>query len=340
MKRIAIISLLLISTPSKTHAQADKIQILIVGTVHEYRDSLRNKQGFPQLISELQQFNPDMICIESIPIWDTTSLRKVRSTSIQSASKLRYEKHLSTIDYDSNIDLLRSLLKKDPYDLLTRSQLANLLYANHDFYNAYYHWFMLQEQLLSSPSAATDEVIQSFALDSIHVRAHENQLKSEFGNIIFPLAYGLSIVELENIDDRADDDEFQKLGKHVAKRLLLNLKLFKALKLYKGLARETITAEEEGKLIEKVNSIEFQNKMMSNIDSLSIKWVKSKKSKKALSLWYTRNHRMAERIEKAIQANNAKRVIVFFGAAHIGFVARELKKNPAFNVITYGSMSN
>ena len=175
----------------------------------------------------------------------------------------------------------------------------------------------------------------NLTLDSMHSKVYINHQKSEFGNIVFPFADKESILSLENIDDRTDDAEFLKLGKHIFKRLVLNLKIFKALKIYKGLIEEYYNAEREGKLIQKINSQEYLEIMTKNVDQFNKRWLKSKKASKALSLWGTRNKRMAERIVRSIESKSPQRVIVFFGAAHIEFVARELRKVTQLEVMLY-----
>jgi hypothetical protein len=314
--------------------QNKKTKIMIVGTVHEFRDSLIKHQQFGNLINRLRSFQPDMICIESIPTWDTLSLNMVRKTSLQGAARVRKEKELDFSKLPLAIEQLHDSLEISDENLSLRSRLANAFYAHHDFYNAYYHWFILQEKLLMNSTKASSTLVNSFAYDSIHSRVHAAQRKKEFGNIIFPLAHAELILRLENIDERADDSEFQKLGKHIAKRLILNFKIFKALKTYKGLVKDTKEAEEKGRLIEFVNSKDFQMKMTDNIDGLTKKWVKSKKARQAQLLWYQRNERMARRILDAIKIKNPKNVIVFFGAAHIDFVKRELLKEPNLEVVT------
>lgn len=315
--------------------QDNKTQILIVGTIHEFQDSLKSKQKFPELINKLRTFKPDMICIESIPTWDTVSLFQVRKSTMESAQKLRITKQIQTHNILDEILRLREILKTDSENLMARFELANSLFANHDFYNAYYHWFILQQQLESDSSLINNELKESFALDSILLKTFKSHQKTEFGNIIFPLAHEESILHLENIDDRSNDSEFKELGKSIPKRLVLNLKVFKAVKIYKQLQREALEAEEQGELVDLLNSQVYQNKIVIPIDNLDKDWIKSKKTRCIKQLWYTRNERMAARITRAIAVKKPRQVIVFFGAAHIGFVARELRKNTQFSVSTY-----
>lgn len=310
-------------------------EILVVGTVHEFQDSLIYKQNFDAHHKVWAEFNPDMICIESIPPWDTVSLQQVRATSLRAAKRLREEKQLSESMLQNCLITNQLNLTNNPSDLVARSMLANCLYASHDFWNAYYHWFIIQTEIQHNTNLKTQQLTETYALDSIHTRVYNIQLTTEFGTMVFPLAKALNIQYLENIDDRADDTEFTKLSKSLPKRLLLNLKLFKALKLYNGLKKETMNAEISGSLIEKVNSESFQQIITEAIDKLPENWVKSKKTRRIQELWYQRNFRMAERINQVIAEKETKRIIVFVGAAHVEFIVRELKKNHQFIVNAY-----
>jgi len=312
-----------------------KVKILLVGTVHEFQDSLFQKQSIDKHLDRLRKFAPGLICVESIPTWDTLSLKAVRASSLTYAQRLRSERNLNNQNLDAYLRSGLMEVNSEPENLIYRSRLANYLYANHDFWNAYYHWFLLQERLLSNPNLRTKELSETFVLDSIHTRVFTNQLPTEFGRIIFPLANQLSINYLENIDDRSDDAEFSRLSKKMPGRLLLNLKLFKALRFYNGLKKESMEAERKGMLIEKVNSESFQSRLVNAIDELPTRWVKGQAARRLQELWYLRNRRMADRIVAVTQKHKADCVVVFVGAAHLEFIARELRKNPGFEVQLY-----
>ena len=336
MRAVVIVTCYLVGLSLAANGQ-EKPLILLVGTTHEFQDSLKARQNFRGHIERLIEMKPDLICIESIPTWDTVSLKQVRGPSVSRAKKLRDEKQLHPTELENIINELQHLLLASPENFVVRSKLANAYYANFDFWNAYYHWYILHDHLRGRSTEDQQKLVESLTRDSLHLRAFNNQANTEFGNLIFPLAHKLNVIHLENIDDRADDAKFQKLSKHIVKRLLLNLKVFRALRIYKELVREAKAAELNGNLIELINDDAYLNRLVTNIDRLSTRWVKSKKAHQAQQLWYVRNERMAGRIKNISIEKQSKRVIVFVGAAHIKFIARELEKVGLFDIQFYTS---
>lgn len=333
--RLVILLFLGLAISARMNAQP-KAKILLVGTAHEFRSEFRSRQNFDSLVRKLAHFDPDLICIESIPVWDTASLRQVRARQLDQAEKLRTLTHWKNAD--SVIKASSERLKQFPQDLRLRENLANAFFITHDFWNAYYHWYVLMEYRLKADKKALTSLVGSFS-DTLIRRAYLRQQTSEFGNVIFPLAGALGIVHLENIDDRADDQRFQTLGKHAAKRLILNFRIFKALRIYKKMKRETEDAEEEGRLLDAINDAKFQAGLVKVIDDFPERWVKSRKAKTLWDIWNTRNSRMADRIAEATRNSKSRRVIVFFGAAHIEFIRRTLAQSPDIEVILYNDLN-
>ncbi len=332
-----LILLILLANSFLSYGQ-DRNQILLIGTAHEFNPALRGKQDFESIINKVVKFEPTHIFIESIPTWDTVSLQKVRQTQLRKARKLRLDMGLKSVQQDSVIRSLFIKLDHDRNDLLTRSTLGNYLYASHDFWNAYFHWYFLSRQIQSDSCLATPALRSTFAKDSLRERSYVREEKSEFGNLIFPLAEKLSINYLYGIDDRADDDQFQKLGKHALKRLLFNGRIFKARRTYLDLKRKTEMAEQNGQLIEEINSMAFQNEITTLIQAFPDEWVKSKKARQLQLTWYQRNERMAQRISSTVKSTGATKTVVFFGAAHVGFIRQALEKDPDFEVILFSQL--
>ncbi len=336
-KRLSTFILLLISAIA--YGQQE-IEILLVGTQHVFTDSLKERQNFDQIRSQLVAYRPDIICIESVPVTDAASLKEVRSGQMEVAEKLRIEKGIDTYDLDERIAELQLALRSRPGDLKVRSELANHLYANHDFWNAYYHYFLLNKELSASHSTADIEGLRSsFALDSIHSRIAKREAKGEYGNIVYPVAQELGILQFENIDYRADEEEFLKRTKKAAIGTLFNLKIFKLKKLTKKMQQDMLKAEQEGTLMEWINSEEQQALYLDLIDNSS-RFLKSKNLRKAVMLWEFRNKVMAERILASAQESGAGRVMAVFGAFHLPFVKRYLEQHAEVKVVTYNELSD
>lgn len=335
MMKTQFLTLMLLFITALGYGRQQEVEILLVGSQHAFTDSLKERQHFEQIRERLKAYRPEIICIESVPVMDAASLKEVRSDQLKVAERLRSEKGINTYDLDERIDQLMSDLKARPNDLKVRSELANHLYASHDFWNAYYHYFILNQRLSEIGDVENlAEVRASFALDSMHSRIADRQAKGEYGNIVFPLADELDILAFHNIDYRADEQEFLKRVKKAAIGTLFNLKVFKLKKLAKKMQQDMLLAESEGRMMEWINSAEQQALYLDLVDN-SDQFLKSKNQRKAVELWEFRNRVMAQRIITAARQSNSQRVMAVFGAFHLPFVKRYLEQHYQVRVLMY-----
>ena len=318
-------------------ANAQEVEILLLGTQHEFQDSLLERQNFEAIKMELAQFNPNIICIESVPLYDTASLNEVRSKQMEVAARLRLEKQLQISEQRAE-ELLREF-GQGPDDLMSRSVLANQLYANHDFWNAYYHYFMLSKGLADAAQVEHPQLHESFALDSMHQRIYTREKNTEYGSLVYPLADFLDQPYLFNIDYRADEEEFLKRVKRAFIGTIFNLKIFKLKKRFKQQEKAMLEAERNGELIKFLNAPEQRAFFLDMIDN-SHHFLKSKNMRRVVALWELRNEIMAQRILDAAIAQKADRVLVTVGAFHIPFIKRYLDDHSQVKVITYDQLQN
>lgn len=309
---------------------AQEPTILLLGTTHQFTDTL---DVFADIRNRIKDFAPDVICIENIPTWDTLSLQNIWSDILPVAARLRKEQELETVDLSSLQDHLLDAIQTKPKDPALRAQLANTYYAQHNFYNAYYHWFELA-RLLGQTDKVDQALIPHLALDSIYLRVAQRHTKTEFGHIVFPVAAELGMHHLESIDERGEDPAFQKHTKKLFKRLIFNLKIFKAMKIYKKEQKKLIDAPGD-EAMAYLNSEAFRTFLGGVIEELPTRWSRSKKTRELIRLWEERNRRMADRIESVIEAKRPKRVLVVFGAAHVPAVKRYLDQAGRYKVLTF-----
>lgn len=312
---------------------AQKPCILLLGTTHQFTDTV---DVFGDIRSQLLDFTPDMICIENIPTWDTLSLRNIWSKNMEAAARLRTEQQLET----SNLAILQKELLKaiqqNPTDPILRARVANVYYAQHNFYNAYYHWVALAH-LLEDTDTMEGKLVPHLALDSIYLRVATRQASTEYGHIIFPVATKLGIHHLESIDERGEDPAFQKHTKKLFKRLIFNLKIFKAMKIYKREQKKLLDAP-GNEVMAYLNSEAFRSFLHSVIVDLPRRWSRSKKTKELVRLWEERNRRMANRIKKIVATKQPAKVLVVFGAAHVPSVKAYLEQGGEFEVLTFDEL--
>jgi len=309
---------------------AQEPMILLLGTTHQFTDTL---DVFGDIRNQIKDFAPDVICIENIPTWDTLSLRNIWSDILPVAARLRKEQELETANLPALQDQLLEAIQNNPKAPSLHAQLANVYYAQHNFYNAYYHWFVLA-RLLEKTDKVDPALIPQLALDSIYLRVAKRHSTTEFGHIVFPVAAELGIQHLESIDERGEDPAFQKHTKKLFKRLIFNLKIFKAMKIYKKEQKKLSDAPGD-EVMAYLNNEAFRSFLEGVIEELPTRWSRSKKTKELIRLWEERNERMADRIEGVIQAKRPKRVLVVFGAAHVPAVKRYLDQVGEYKVLTF-----
>ena len=303
MKTIIYLSILTISVL----CQAQRVDVMIVGTVHHFNDEFKSLQDFEGIKKDIISYNPDIICIEAIPISDTLSLKEISPNTMKRA------------------DSLRIALNEGRYDSLATcaQMLGAQRFASYDFWNAYYAW-------------------DSAGIGKLHAgpfaKYHRSLKNSEYGNIVFPAARSLGITEFQNIDYRVGEKEFLTNNNIVLKKLLFKLKI-KPIASYMKTQKRYKKEHEAGTLMDFVNGEEFQNSFSQLIDELPTKLKKLPEAKFVKESWHHRNKIMADRIDEAAQRVEAGKVLVTVGAAHVYHLKLYLEKL-GYDVTTYGDFLN
>ncbi len=277
-----------------------KLDITIMGTAHYFKDEYQSLQSIDQAIEFIVDLKPDIICIESVPTFDSLSLKEVWQTEMNKADQL-----------------------KDTLALLNHYQEQVRVGADHystyDFWNAYYQWYLVERR---------GDTLGYF---SAFQKRHTN---SEYGLIVFPAAKKLGIEKLQGMDYREGEDEFLAHNSKVFKKLLFSFK-WKPLRVYLKTQKKYRKAEKEGRLIEFINGQEFQTAFSKLIDDIPKRLPKSEEARLVKAYWLNRNEIMAERIVRTAQQQRAGRVLVTVGSAHVTHIKRFLEAG-GHSVTTYG----
>ncbi|MEM1408178.1 MAG: DUF5694 domain-containing protein [Bacteroidota bacterium] len=287
-----------------------QLEVTIIGTAHHFKDEYRQFQNLFEVQDFIVNLQPDIICIESIPTYDTLSFREIWPKTMARADQLR--------DTLKNAEFLRvngsnpGLLKGAEY------------YASYDLWNAYYYW---------------DNVVEVGDTLGYFSQYHSTSLKnSEYGLIVFPAARKLEVKKFFGIDYRVGEQKFISNNNKVIKKLLFSFK-WKPLGSYLKTQKQYKKAEKEGKLIFYINSAEFQNSFSTLIDELPKRLPKSKEARMVKEYWLERNEIMANRLIAISKEQNAQRVLLTVGSAHVTHIKRFLEKQ-GHNVTTYGESIN
>jgi len=300
-----------------------KIDITIIGTNHYFDEKYQSLQDFEAVQDFIVNLDPDIICIESIPIDDSLSLAEILPNSMKRADRLRdtLEFH-QAFPYDSI-----SINPEDPFWLEYASK-DDLLrganyYANYDIWNAYYQWFRVQQ-----------------SGDSLYYFSNfqRNLSNSEYGLMVFPAAQKLAVQKLHPIDFRASEKEFLRKNSKVFKKLFFSLK-WKPIKTYLKTRKEYKRAEKDGRLMEYINGDNFQNSFSNLIETITEKLPNSPDAKFVQSYWLKRNEIMANRIIEVAKSENAQTVLLTVGSAHVSHIKYFLIQS-GHQVTTYGEILN
>ncbi|MEP5610868.1 MAG: DUF5694 domain-containing protein [Cyclobacteriaceae bacterium] len=298
MKTIIYSSLLIISC----WCQAQRVDVLIVGTVHHFSDEYLLRQDFEKVQKDIVSYDPDIICIEAIPTFDTLSLAEILPRNMKRADSLKADLSVGT------------------YQTATPSQLLGAeRFANYDFWNAYYAWDSL---------GTGDQAPGPFS------KFHRSLKNTEYGNIVFPAARTLGVDQFQNIDYRFGEKAFLANNNKVMKKLLFKLKL-KPIRSYLKIQKRYKKAHEAGNLMDFVNGEAFQKSFSTLIDELPDMLKKSEEAKSVTESWHKRNSIMAKRIYQSAMENRASKVLVTVGAAHVHHIKFYLE-SLGCTVTTYG----
>lgn len=291
--------------------QAQPIDVLLVGTVHHFKPAYQSLQNFEQIQQQLIAYQPDIICIEAIPIDDSLSLKEILPSLLKQADQLNDSlppAKRSTSPYPSSaFDSPAYWNTHKPEDLI--AQGLNY-YTSYDFWNAYYYWNTVE--------------IHGDSLGNLskYQRALAN---TEYGLIVFPVARQLGIHFFHNIDYRYQESNFLTQQNKSIKQLLFNFK-WKPLGKYMKLQKKYKKAEKAGTLLHFINEPSFQTAFSNLIEDLPNKLKKSEEARYVKEYWNNRNKIMAQRIYQSALDAKATKVLVTVGSAHVSHIKRYLEE--------------
>ena len=343
MKTLLTIALLL--TSLFVTAQNRPLDILIVGTSHNYGKN--PTENFKALIDRVAQFNPDAVYGEFLSAADYDALTDYWN---KATMKKRYA-YMEAIKYPAPanpakfIQKTTKLLHDHPNFHQERMKLARALYLKHDIANARYQLYRLDK---ARPNFGAEEIAAYKAIlgepDSIYtVRSNE------YHNIVFPLMDKLHIDQMGAMDSQRHDvawsnawgtadSLFRKWAAGLDSTSADGLKVEALMKRRNDLQKASNLAQKEGRTTEFYNSPdgdEFQN-----IDSFygarrlfGTAGFPEAAVNEMLAQWQNRNTDMVHNVVERARKTGANRVVVFVGANHRNIMHDGLTNTP--NVTAY-----
>jgi hypothetical protein len=221
--------------------------------------------------------------------------------------------------------LLMALKKKD--DLMLRMELRNLFYVRSDFGNSDYQAFLIMEQL-KADSAKTAVLRKRFPMFQEMQLKHKQKVNryDEYILLVFPIARELGITYLNPTDDQSTNVSYSKYFT----KLNSSDTIPDDVKVYRD--RVHAFRNKMSSLPSETNTWVYGNSPemiedLKYVEGYKLDALSTGNDVKMLShYWTLRNKKMATYVDQVAKKNPGKKVVVFFGASHVGVVQDELKK--------------
>jgi hypothetical protein len=303
-------------------------KILLIGTLHQTEsDRLQEVKPISAIV---ENFNPKIICVEYLLPTDTLSLKhRFEATYYEERKNLRQALNIDEKKIGFKIKSLQNDLADD-WDLQKRIELHQLYYLSFDMGNADYQGHLIMNNL----NKDSTKWLRNYS--QIAKEMHSNYLRhltfnTEYSLLVFPIATKLNIPYLDPIDDLSTWVEYEKYYD----RLLIpdtNASKMRYRKQADDFTKKVQSLPKDSSMWLFSNSAKVIDELL---------YVEGYKAdghpdiKMLQFYWTLRNRKMAEHIDKVASKEPGKRVVVFFGASHVGPVREELNKlHKSYEVLT------
>jgi hypothetical protein len=287
-------------------------------------------------------FKPEVICVEYRKPDDSVSMRYIygqrhyrKQDSLRKAWKIPAKQDIKKIG-----ELLAALKKQE--NLVQRMELRNIFYVRSDFANSDYQSWIIMNALKSDSSQAKVLRKKFLMFGYMQFLYRQSELRyNEYINLVFPVAKELGVTYLNPIDDQSTNNLYTKFYDKLQRKDTIyedrRPYLDRVAAFWRNLnslppETNTWVYSNSPELIEELKYVEAYK-----LDALTT----SRDVKMLSHYWTRRNKKMAIYIDQVAKKNPGKKVVVFFGASHVGPVFDELKKiNKKHNLITLYDLIN
>ncbi len=291
-------------------------EILLVGTAHNFENT--NNQHFEKVVDKLADFKPQIICIEAIPVWDTVSQQKILPKDIQRVIGLMAAMGLTSNTIIDSLNYYRKKTLEKKISPGTWTKLGFYYFLNRDFgCNSNYNWFRAVDAY-SGNMDPSDTLVQQYL---------QSEKKTEFHNVIFPVAVKLGLRQLYGVDDRSTYPDDINAQNETQSKLMNLPKGKEKIAVYMKIQADYAAAEKAGTVFNLINDTTYQQTISDLITNIYPGVTTDESARKMKELWEKRNLSIAGRIVTVIKENNyPQRILVTFGAAHIPLLKKYLER--------------
>jgi hypothetical protein len=309
-------------------------KILLIGTLHQTpKERLKE---IPPVASTVESFHPEVICAEYPMPTDTASVKYKWGEDIflQKETKLK-EWNIPS----GNLNVEIELLKQDPKltsDIKNRMELQQLYFLSSDMVNAAYQGYQIMTKTESDSQNATwiSEKFPGYKSmkDVYEIQRYRND---EYYHLVFPLAVKLSIPYIYPIDDLSTWTAYEKYFDRLQVLDTTDADKKKFHKYTEDYLRKLKSLPIDSNEWFFLNSPEIILNAIYGTGYAIDPGLSNEDIKMLHHYWVLRNKKMAQHIHDVAQKYPNKRLVVFFGAGHIGSVREELHKfNKSYQVLT------
>jgi uncharacterized protein YegL len=272
-------------------------------------------------------YKPEVICVEYRKPDDSVSMRYIygarhykKQDSIRRAWKIPAKADTKKIN-----ELLSALKKQD--NLFQRMELRNIFYVRSDFANSDYQAWLIMNTL-KSDSSQTRALKKRFPMFEYMKFLYQQKVLryEEYTNLVFPLAKELGVIYLSPIDDQSTNNLYEKFYDKLQRKDTIYEDRRPYLDRIAAFWRNLNSLPPETNTWVYSNSPELIEELK-YVEGYKLDALTTSRDVKMLShYWTRRNKKMATYIDQVTRKNPGKKVVVFFGASHVGAVHDELKK--------------
>ena len=337
------ILLLLFSINLSAQIDTKKTKVLILGTPHLNQIPNFQPKMLDNLVSKLNSFEFDAICIENMPgelLYDIKSrdddafnyiVEHIGSLRLALADSMQVNLEIGFVESEKNA---MDLLKKDTFSDADRVQLIEYLIASTDIYSA-----TLQYNLVKQKSAFNDSNISQY---TIAVMEQYSADLNEISSLALRLASNQNLQKLEYIDNLQDESFLYKHFPEFAQDFTDNQELFKDIgnspvfQKFNELIASGVKDEDLLDIYLFMNSEEY---MKQDFEAQHVIWLKSNfesgSDRARYSLWEMRNMQITANILKTCSFYPGKNIIVIIGASHKSFIEKYLQQVPDIELLQF-----
>lgn len=330
------------------NASAQKIDVLIIGASHNYRNT--PVQDFSTIHSKIKKFSPHAFFGEFLSKEDERLIMDYwcKPQNIKRLELLSANRSIPTKALPRTIDSLTNLIFLHPKDYKLKTDLAHAYYLNQDVANGHYQYWQVFNHLKQTPNTELEKYVNKILSPQLDTtgRSMKRLKTSEYANIAFPIMLDMKIQELLPMDCQTYDlnwsaaavafyNKFERVKKdaNAADKNELKAILDKRDNGFKKYASMEKNSES---FTEWLNTDEA-SAILASGDFYFRELYKTKDFPKEEMLsqihwWTRRNEGMCDNVVKQAAALGLKKVVVIVGANHRKYMQDIFEKMPNVTV--------